>query len=126
MWMFSKIGFFSAVAAMKNNKTDPSRVVVRARSVDHLKALKKEFPAIGKMKIETEGRHPSGFPRDYPARIVMPKDVWSDIVGVLAEEIDYTNFKNSIDEDKYHDAMMRVWSVMRDYQDGVNGIERKF
>jgi hypothetical protein len=33
------------------------------------------------------------------------------------ETLNYTNFKNSIEDDKYHDACLDVWSAMHsEYQ----------
>jgi V8-like Glu-specific endopeptidase len=55
MWMFTNIGFFSAVAAIKDGKTDPSRVVVRGRRREHLVALMDAFKLTAK-RVWSNGR----------------------------------------------------------------------
>lgn len=106
MWIFTKIGFFSAVAS----KSEKDVVVVRARDKRHLIRLK-DFIASPELEVlETFGT-------DYPCRIVMPKSLWVATVRRLAEAIDYTNFKDVIffseRQTKYEEALHKVWSVMR-------------
>lgn len=112
MWIFTKIGFFSAVSAMKNGEVDYTRVVVRARNREHLVNLN-DILGTKASKISTSKN------TDYPCRIILSKEVWAQICKTLAEGIDYTNFKGAIDDHIYHDALMRVWSEMRDYQDEI-------
>ena len=49
MWIFTKHGFFSVVCARQGDGrhgrvVDPDRIMVRARVLGHLQALKNRFP----------------------------------------------------------------------------------
>ena len=56
--------------------------------------------------------------RDYRYRLVMPKDVWVKVVAALAQEQEWSNFKNeagsfqgAVGADYTH-ALHEVWNVM--------------
>src|SRR5665213_1112104 len=90
MWLFAKYGFFSAVCAAKSKTgggIDPSRIMVRARLKQHLENLKARFATLKSAKILTDAG------TDYRYRFIVPKEVWTDVVTELANEIDYCNFK---------------------------------
>lgn len=48
----------------------------------------------------------------------MTKDQWKEVLGKLADSIDYTNFKDSVEEGAYHNVLFEVWRVMLMYQKG--------
>ena len=63
---------------------DPDLLMVRARTRQHLKAMKKRFPEeLGELEIRCFEA------TDYAYRIFVEKAVWVQIVGKLAEEIEY-------------------------------------
>lgn len=122
MWIFTKHGFFSAVCARQGDgkhgqPVDKDRTMVRTRIRGHLEALKKRFPdLLGECEIlESAGT-------DYAYRIFVPKSAWTQVVGGLAEETDYDNFKSEVARPQgragaaYEHSLHEVWSVMHRLQ----------
>lgn len=127
MWLFTKIGFFSAVRTGDNDE----QMMVRSRDKKHLEALIKECglrkPATPghywemvldkngqRMEVCKDcGQRPTdcyktcqGGPisvitttdSDYKYRIIIPITEWLNVVMDLASDIDYSNFKNAVFE----------------------------
>lgn len=101
MWVFTKFGFFSAV-----RKGD--KIAVRARRREHLEKLCAFLPQ--KWKIETSTD------TDYKYRVRMAPAVWSEVLELIAEDIDYDNFKGAVERGAYLDALHRVWHEMHKIQ----------
>lgn len=113
MWIFSSIGFFSAVAGKTNDgKIDPFKIVVRARLKDHLITLVKKYTILNGTEIT------QSVSTDYRFRIVVDKATWIEVMMSLTEDVDYSNFKNSVPHDStgYHQACVNVWGVMNSLQ----------
>jgi hypothetical protein len=122
MWVFTKYGFYSAVAALRKGKVDPTRVVVRARVREHLEELSgfiEENLDLPALKITSNGMS------DYRYRVVLGKAVWEEICEALARDIDYSNFKGACGHGEYHDALMKVWNVMYGMQSKRTPLERE-
>jgi hypothetical protein len=122
MWLFTKYGFYSVVCARQGDgrhgqPVDRERLMVRARSEAHLKALKDRFPEeLGDVNVlETPST-------DYRYRMFVKKAVWSRVLVGLNEEMDYDNFKSEAhrtgkhDGGSYEHALHQVWSVMNRLQ----------
>ena len=109
MWIFCKLGFFSAV----QHRNKPDVLLVRARIKGDLERL------IGAMTKE-ERELLCGNPKveitpnaDYRYRTEIPKVVFAELVRETAEEIDYDNFKNAAHDGTVRDeAYMDVWRAM--------------
>jgi hypothetical protein len=105
MWMFTKIGFFSAV----QSKDDENTIVVRAR-------LEQDIERLADFLGECQIPQPKVIKtphRDYLYRVMVKREDWKKAVARLADEIDYTNFKNEVHDGTHRDAAYsRVWSVM--------------
>lgn len=122
MWIFTKHGFFSAVCARQGDgkhgrPVDADRMMVRARIREHLEALKQQFPQhLGQSEIQ------ESVGTDYAFRLFVPKSDWVLIMGQLADEIDYDNFKSEVARHQgrpgaaYEHALHEVWSVMNRLQ----------
>ena len=62
---------------------------------------------------------------DYPYRIVILKGHWVALAARLAQDVDYSNFKNAVTDkaatrvegDARHDLYMRIWGVMHGAED---------
>lgn len=110
MWIFCNDCFVSAV----QHNDDPNLLVVRARVTGHIEAFfsKREKPI-------TVERHED---RDYLYRTVVTKDHFADVLRDHAVDIDYGNFKDSIEDDAYHSACSRVWSIMNGLQELKHGV----
>lgn len=105
MWIFSEIGFFSAV----ENYFEKDHVLVRGRfeqDILNLKDLLFEQEELDLHVLHTPEN-------DYHYRLNIPKDVWGRVCQSLASGIDYHNFKNHIHGDPVRDeAYMGCWSAM--------------
>ncbi|HME45625.1 MAG TPA: hypothetical protein VKF36_21215 [Syntrophorhabdales bacterium] len=112
-WMFTKDGFYSAVATGLNDE-----LMVRARFREDLvklrikMGLKKVSPI-----IETKA------PADYRYRIVCSKAGFSDYVKKAILDIDYGNFKESLPIRRQR-LYLRLWFIMKDAQDQEAGLPR--
>jgi len=122
MWIFTKHGFYSAVCARegdgsRHQPVDRDTIMVRARKIEHLDALKTRFPdLLGRAVIQ------ESHATDYAFRIFVDASVWSRILAALGDDVDYDNFKSEVsrhgnepDRD-YEHALHEVWSVMRRLQ----------
>ena len=122
MWIFTKDGFFSAVCARQGDgrhgqPVDLDRIMVRARTREHLAALKRRFPdQLGKSEIQHSTT------ADYAFRLFVEKQVWREVVAGLADETDYDNFKSAVARHQgrggaaYGDTLHDVWSIMHELQ----------
>jgi hypothetical protein len=121
MWLFTPIGFFSAVV----RKSEPSHVKVRARHRDHLENLVEYMHKVGKIcdfKLDPEETTIYDTPdRDYCCRIFVPRDVWAETCAQFADEIEYPNFKGEVGQHDHPEGFMlalhQVWSVLYSFQD---------
>jgi hypothetical protein len=116
--MFTRYGFYSVVCARQGDgrhgqPVDVARLMVRARLREHLEALQSRFPElIGHCEIQE-------FPgSDYACRIFVDKETWREVAALLADDIDYDNFKSEVARHQgargaaYEHALHDVWSVM--------------
>ena len=117
MWIFTRYGFYSVACGSKpDGSLDGQSVMVRARCIGHLRSMQKRFPglAVGKILESPD--------RDYRYRLVISKACWTTIVGELAQEQDWSNFKDETAKfqgtsgRKYVRALHDVWAVMNRLQ----------
>jgi hypothetical protein len=113
MWVFTRYGFYSVACATGPDGTiDPDNLMVRARAEEHLRALQRRFPAIDNAEIIVSSN------QDYRYRIILPKRVWAGILGDLAMEQEWSNFKNEVaaynypNGKEYVDAVFDVFARM--------------
>ena len=113
MWVFTRYGFFSFVCPSQDDgSVDSKKVAIRARSENHLRRLQGRFSDLAAEKIITTPRG------DYPYRIILSKQRWAQIIGELALEVDWTNFRNEVaahqgaDGQSYLEAIHDVWDRM--------------
>lgn len=121
MWLFTKYGFYSVVCARQGDGAagapiDRDRMMIRARSNEHLQRLKWRFyPLLLDYPIlENAGT-------DYRYRIIIPESLWVAIAHDLAAEIDYDNFKAAVERHEptrtlYQRTLGKVWEMMRGLQ----------
>ena len=104
MWIFTNNSYLSVV----ENRDDKSTLLVRARikgDIENVFPNAKVFSKKG---------------ADYKYRTIVSKEDVAIAVAKQIMEIDYDNFKNSIDHDDHdrHDVYLEIWSVMLDWQKG--------
>jgi hypothetical protein len=100
MWVFTDRGFLSIV----EHRDDPETLLVRSRFAGQIRKL---FPGAKVLKTPQA---------DYLYRAFIPRRQVADKLFSAVEEIHYPNFKNSIGDDRYHDACMDVWSALYRHQ----------
>jgi len=120
MWLMTTIGMFSAVCPRTEqghgNQVETDRIMVRARLRNHIEALQDRFEGLGDAEL-VETPH-----ADYRFRIIVDKVAWTEAVGQMIGEQDYTNFKNAADSVQgrsgtaYIRSLHRVWNVMYELQ----------
>lgn len=101
MWIMTNKGFVSFVA---KPPAGPDQLLARARVRQHLVDL---FPDAE--IIESDGT-------DYRYRAIVSRDQVVDMLAAETYALDYRNFKDSVKDRPYHDALMRVWSAMASLQ----------
>lgn len=107
MWLFTPKGFISVVA--DKNDPDGPRLLVRARSLHHLTSVLGDY-------IDQPFSVPGS---DYAWRAWIRRKDLISITEQLIHSMDYSNFKNAIEENAYHDACLDVWGAMYMYQNEV-------
>ena len=117
MWVFTRYGFYSIACASKSDGSlDKQSVMVRARCIAHLQGLQKRFPALAVGEIRKLPNH------DYRYRLIIPKASWIAIIGELAQEQEWSNFKDEAAKyqgtsgRRYVRALHDVWGVMHRLQ----------
>ncbi len=102
MWLFLNDAFLSIV-----DKDDPSgrTLLVRARLPGDIERL---FP---------DAQVDANAGTDYRFRARIDREAVAERVADTVRNIDYGNFKSSIDDDERHDACLKVWDVMYRYQE---------
>jgi len=116
MWVFTKIGFFSAVKDFQN----PNMLAIRARvkkDLENLQALGRERGVeLGRIRVT-----PS---KDYRFRIFMRRKTWGWFMSILSRQIDYPNFKDTVPKEEIERSMAyhRVWAAMMNLQEPVKDL----
>jgi hypothetical protein len=100
MWFCFNNGFVSAV----EHRDDKNTLVVRARRREH---LEDNFP---NRKIVVGGS------TDYKYRIFISKKDFAEIIKDRIMNIDYDNFKNSVEDDDLHELYNGFWLLHYRFQ----------
>lgn len=121
MWLFTTIGFYSAVRVADKDRDcipkgrDPEEqyIMIRGRvreDVENLAVLLKESCI-----TESEPEILEWVGRDYPYRVIIEKDEWVELLSELADMVDYSNFKNTVKKCAgvaRAGLYSRIWGVM--------------
>ena len=101
MWLCFNDGFLSVVV----DKNDPPRLMVRARRKRDLLNLCGDHIEV----IENAGS-------DYRWRTFIDRKAFGSLVAARIENIDYSNFKNSVEDRDLHDLYLDFWTRHHRYQ----------
>ena len=104
MWFCFNDGFVSVVEDTRGI----SELVVRARRKE---ILEKIFPEKEIVELTVS---------DYKYRAYCTKDEWSKIVVDRIQNIDYSNFKNSVKDNELHQMYNNFWFIHYNYQEKMN------
>jgi hypothetical protein len=98
MWIFTQRGSLSIV----RHTDKPNVLIVRSRFRGHIERI---FP---KARVEEDGN------RDYRFRTELPAKEVSTVIARLVSEIDYDNFKNSLDmnDERYFESCVEVYNTV--------------
>jgi hypothetical protein len=106
MWVFTQDGFISAV----DNGHVPGKLAVRARDKKSLELL----AALTQQEIVKSKN------ADYPYRVFVAKDDFTNFLASHVESLDYSNFKDRVYStrgNKFASACGKVWAAMLDVTD---------
>ncbi len=96
MWLMTSKSFLSVV----HKDCAPDELLVRSRMKGHIEAL---FPDA---KV-TEATH-----TDYRYRAVLPREVVAKALADQVMNLKYNNYKNTVKNSRFHDALASVWFIM--------------
>lgn len=122
MWIFSTLGFYSAVRIVRDGKLT-NQVMVRARVRRHLDNLFAAYPALLCRTTEPVMETPNA---DYRYRIIIKLTQWKRLAENLAGAVDYPNFKNDAmltpawGGSAERAALHNVWAEMHTVQELEN------
>lgn len=111
MWICITDGFMSATKRKPETvaEGDEWDMQVRARKAEHLSTLQQ-------LILETCDDAPSVILKstdtDYQYRMFCTQQQLAVGVAALVLQVDYTNFKNTVTDDKLHGVFSRIWSVV--------------
>ena len=112
MWIFTNFGFYSVV----RHREKADILVVRGRSVHDMRSLIKRH---GYLLGQSEADIILTPEADYCCRIFVNDYKWSDMLAKVTQEIDYDNFKHSVQDQMGTDRAgryMDIWSIMHRLQ----------
>jgi len=113
MWVAMNDSFVSIV----EDKDDVDVVVVRARVREDLEAFFDAAPISPSIIEATDS--------DYRFRVFASKNDVAMTLFYRIKDIDYTNFKNSVDQSWRHRAYTKIWSIMYEVQVFLYGDEEE-
>jgi hypothetical protein len=114
MWIFINDAFFSIVKSRTRG-----HLLVRARAKGDIERV------FGMGSAAQVGAPVEETPEaDYRFRVSLPNRRVSSIIEGEVLRIDYTNFKDSIHDNRYHDACLKVWSAMHRYQSDLVAVPK--
>ncbi len=110
MWLITNFGFFSIVE--KPDDQGSGTLTIRARVKTDLESLRDRYlPELGEIVTSED--------TDYKYRAKVSRTEFADAASQIVQDIDYTNFKNSVAETqgaRRAHAYGKVWNVLYDLQ----------
>ena len=102
MWIMTVDGFYSVVK--KPGQENEGNGSIQGKT-DLEKLLN---------KLNSEISIQEGVGTDYPFRVVMSQTDWADYLQKTAMDIEYDNFKNTLDSSDHHrhEAYFNCWSAL--------------
>jgi hypothetical protein len=100
MWVMMNNSYLSIVS----KDCGPTELLVRARRAGDIERV---FP-----NAEVT-RHTNS---DYLYRVVLPRDAVKQALAAMIDQIDYPNFKDSVEDRSLHAAYVGVWCAMAGLQ----------
>lgn len=95
MWIY----FNDAALSVVKHNSLPNTLLVRSRTKGDIESI---FPSAEVKRTELA---------DYRFRANIPVEEVAAAIGQKILDIDYLNFKNSVDDEERHDVYMSIWSA---------------
>ena len=111
MWLITTRGFYSVV----EHRSDPERLIVRARRREDLEALSELIP---ELEIFSDRR------ADYRWRAIVSRSEWVVAVALLVAELDYPNFKSAVAKRQGSERAQlygEIWQILYGLQESEKG-----
>ena len=102
MWVFTSKSFLSVVSDKENPTRE--RVLIRSRIMGDIEEV---FPSADVMTTPYAV---------YRFRAWLPRSEVAQALSRYIEDLDYTNFKNSVEDKDRIRPLMRDWSTMHEHQ----------
>ncbi len=109
MWLFTRFGFYSVTVS----RVDRTKIQIRARSRQDLERLARFAAEKASLQLGEIIVTPHS---DYHYRLICSRPEWTNLAALLAEDIDYSNFKNQIHDSQRHQLYLEVWRIMEKLQ----------
>ena len=103
MWLFTSKSFLSVVADKENPIGD--RLLVRSRIAGDIEEV---FPDANVMETSNA---------DYRFRAWVSREKVNKAISEYVQNLNYINFKNSVEDQARIRSLMRVWSIMYEHQE---------
>lgn len=100
MWIVTNKGFLSAVA----HRDKPDEIVLRARNIEALEGYFDKDEIIEMRKS------------DYRFRVFIKRERYDELLLQLSKEIDYPNFKDSIQDSRVKKMASKIWAQAMRFQ----------
>lgn len=110
MWVFLNDAFVSIV----EDENDADWLLCRARLPGDLQRAFGGYLRGRRVKHTPDA--------DYAYRVSLPRETVARALVMRLRGLHYTNFKNSVSDDRRHSAYTRVWAVMRAEQERREGV----
>jgi hypothetical protein len=110
MWIMTLDGFFSVVQKPRQRET--AMLTVRGRSRDDLVRLTRRLKIQRKIYQAWESQ-------DYEWRIMLRKEQWAKYLALMAQSIEYDNFKHEIAlmDPERSAVYSRIWGILHGISD---------
>ena len=103
MWLFTSKSFLSVVADKENPTGD--RLLVRSRIAGDIEEVFSDANV-----METSNA-------DYRFRTWVSREKVNEAISEYVQNLNYINFKNSVEDQDRFRPLMRVWSTMYEHQE---------
>lgn len=103
MWIMTNRGYYSAV----QHNDDPNLLMVRSRVAGHLEALFENMEDENNNSINDLIEYTPD--ADYLYRVTVSRENFHIAIEDEIENIHYSNFKNSVEDDDLHATYEHVW-----------------
>ena len=112
MWIFLNNSFLSIVSYKSANADRQDQLLVRSRVPGDIETFLGSATSDSAVAWILENNVFEDSSADYHYRLIAPTWLISECLTARVGEIEYPNFKDSVEDQQRHEAYMGVWSAM--------------